>query len=283
MTITAETIKELREKTGAGVMDCKQALTESNGDFEKAIEFLRRKGLSVAARKATRTAGEGMIGSYDDSRGTVGILVEVNCETDFVVKTEDFQSFVRDVVDLIRKNDFQDLEHLLSAPYRGRTLREAQVDLIAKIGENIGVRRFVKKVVDGERMKLGKYIHAGNKIGVIVTLEDPDNALTNDVAKEIAMHIAAMNPQYVRKEDVPESVIAKEREIHLAQIKGEKKPPEIMEKIVAGKINKYLNEICLEEQIFVKDPEGKKSVKDFLKAISPRIRIREYVRMQVGG
>lgn len=282
MAITTDAIKDLREKTGSGMMDCKRALAEAGGDFDAAVEILRKKGLATAAKKSSRAASEGLLGDFFNPDGTVGALVEVNCETDFVVKTDEFQSYVKDVIDIVAKNNHTDLDQLLSAPFKGRTLKEVQTDIVAKIGENIGVRRFVKKTVDGKKTKLGKYVHAGNKIGVLVIFDDPDNLLSAEPAKEVAMHIAAMSPQYVRKDDVPESVIMKEKEIHLAQMADQKKPPAILEKIVIGKISKYLSEICLEDQIFVKDPEGKKSVGNFLKSISPKIRIKEFVRLQVG-
>lgn len=280
--MSTDMIKDLREKTGAGMMDCKRALQESNNSFDMAIEILRKKGLATAAKKASRAAAEGLIGDFHNADNTSATLVEINCETDFVCKTDEFQQLVKDVTELVVKNDFADMDNLLAAPFRGKTLKESVVDIVAKIGENIGVRRFAKRTVDGKTTKIGKYIHAGNKLGVLVIFEDPENKLPIEAAREVAMHVAAMNPQFVRKEEVPESTIAKEKEIHLAQMGDHKKPAEILEKIISGKIGKFMSEVCLEDQIFVKDPEGKQSVIKFLNAINPKIRIKEMVRLQVG-
>jgi elongation factor Ts len=280
--MSTDMIKDLREKTGAGMMDCKRALQESSNNFDGAIEILRKKGLATAAKKSSRAAAEGLIGDFHNADNTVAVFVEINCETGFVCKTDEFQQLVKEVTELAVKNDFKDMDNFLAAQFRGKTLKDSIVDIVAKIGENIGVRRFAKRSVDGKTTKIGKYIHAGNKLGVIVTFDDPDNALPIDAAREVAMHVAAMSPQFIRKEDVPESTIAKEKEIHLAQMGDHKKPAEILEKIISGKIGKFMSEVCLEDQIFVKDPEGKQSVIKFLNAINPKIRIKEMVRLQVG-
>jgi elongation factor Ts len=274
-------VKELREKTGAGMMDCKKALAEAGGDMEGAVEFLRKKGISTAAKKAGRTAADGLIGSYISDDSQLGVLVEVNCETDFVTKLEDFQEFVKKVPLVVRDANPGSLDDLLAASYEGITVKEAQTNLVAKIGENLGVRRFARVAVDGSG-KLANYIHAGSKIGVIVAFDDPSGKLDEATAREVAMHVAAMNPRYVKRDDVPESVIAKEKEIMKAQMVDMKKPPEILDKIVTGKLGEVFTEICLEDQIYVRDPDGKSTVKSWLEKIDKSITVNSFERLQVG-
>ncbi len=281
MSITPDMVKELREKTGAGMMDCKTALSESKGDMDAAIETLRKKGMARAASKAGRTAADGLIGSYISKDAKLGVLVEVNCETDFVTKTDDFQAFAKKVVDVVRDANPSDLDALMAAPLGNTTVRETETALTAKIGEKLGVRRF-SRVEAEPKGRLAQYIHAGSKIGVIVKYADPNGKLDEQTAREVAMHVAAMHPQYVRRDDVPESVIAKEREIMLAQMGDTKKPPEIMDKIVTGKMGKVFTEICLEEQLFVRDPEGKATVGKWLSKLDDGIKIDSFIRMQVG-
>lgn len=281
MSITPTMVKELREKTGAGMMDCKAALAEANGDMDAAIETLRKKGIATAAKKAGRTAADGLVGYCATSDGRVAALVEVNCETDFVTKTEDFQGFVTKVTEVVRDANPKTLEALMAAKMGSTTVQEVQTALVAKIGENLGVRRFAR--MDGaDGSKLASYVHAGSKIGVIVGFTDPSGKLDTNTAREVAMHVAAMHPQYVRREEVPESVIEKEREIMAAQMADQKKPKEILDKIVTGKIGKLYTEICLDDQLFVRDPEGKSSVSAWLKKIDGGIRIEKFVRLQVG-
>ncbi len=281
MSITPDMVKELREKTGAGMMDCKTALSESKGDMDAAIETLRKKGMARAASKAGRTAADGLIGSYISKDAKLGVLVEVNCETDFVTKTDDFQAFAKKVVDVVRDANPSDLDALMATPLGNTTVRETETALTAKIGEKLGVRRF-SRVEAEPKGRLAQYIHAGSKIGVIVKYADPNGKLDEQTAREVAMHVAAMHPQYVRRDDVPESVIAKEREIMLAQMGDTKKPPEIMDKIVTGKMGKVFTEICLEEQLFVRDPEGKSTVGKWLSKLDDGIKIDSFIRMQVG-
>ena len=280
--ITPEQVKNLREKTGAGMMDCKMALGESGGDMEKASELLRKWGILTAAKKQGRTAADGTIGHFFADGGKLGVLVEVNCETDFVVKTPDFQNYVKNLTEIVREKNPKDLDALLNINHAGSTLREHETTLVAKIREKLGVRRFVRWEADGSRTKLAQYIHAGSKIGVMIYFSDPSAKLDNGFAREIAMHIAAMSPQYVRRDDVPANVLAKEKEILLAQMAKEKKPPEIMEKIVTGKLSKYYSEVCLDEQIFVRDPEGKLTVGKAVAKVDPAIKIEKFVRFQVG-
>jgi len=281
MSITPEMVKNLREKTGAGMMDCKKALFESGGDMDAAYEFLRKKGISTAEKKAVRTAADGLVGHFISDDGKLGVLVEVNCETDFVTKTEDFQKFVKDMTEVVRDAAPADMEGLMASKFGGGTVQEAQTALTAKIGEKLGVRRFSRLAADGTK-KLAQYIHAGSKIGVVVSFDDPNGKLDPTTAREVAMHVAAMNPQYVRRDDVPQDVVAKEKEIMLAQMGDMKKPPEVMEKIVSGKIGKFYTEVCLEDQLYVRDPDGKSTVGVWLKKLDGSIRIDSFVRMQVG-
>jgi len=281
MSISPIMVKELREKTGAGMMDCKSALAEAGGDIDAAVELLRKKGVATAAKRAGRTAADGLIGYCVSGDAKLGVLVEVNCETDFVTKTDDFQGFVNRVAEVVRDANPNGLDELMETKVDGTTVKEIQMALVAKIGEKLGVRRFAR-VEAGSNGKVAQYIHAGSKIGVIVKYEDPNDKLEESTAREVAMHVAAMHPQYVRRDDVPESVIAKEKEIMLAQMAETKKPPEIMAKIVTGKMGKVFTEICLEEQVYVRDPDGKSSVGKWLKRIDDGIRIDSFVRLQVG-
>jgi elongation factor Ts len=281
MTISPNMVKELREKSGAGMMDCKAALAESKGDMEGAFELLRKRGIALAAKKAGRTAADGLIGSYISGDSKVGVLVEVNCETDFVTKTEDFQNFVKRMTDVVRDTSPKDMDDMMSKVVGGKSVRDIQTEVVAKIGENLGVRRFSRVEANGKK-KLAQYIHAGSKIGVVVVAEDPSGKLDDTTLREVAMHVAAMHPQYVRRQDVPESVIAKEKEIMLAQMGEVNKPKDILEKIVSGKVSKFYTEVCLEDQIYVRDPEGKSTVGNWLKKIDAGIKVDSFVRLQVG-
>jgi elongation factor Ts len=281
MSITPTMVKELREKTGAGMMECKSALNEAKGEMETAIEILRKRGVSMAAKKAGRTAADGLIGTCFTNDGHAAVLVEVNCETDFVTKTEDFQQFVAKVSEIVRDKHPKTLDELMTLPCGSHTVGETQTALVAKIGENLGIRRFARLTADSGK-KLAGYLHAGSKIGVLVSFCDPAGKLDGQTAREVAMHVAAMHPQYVRRQEVPESIIAKEREIMLAQMADTKKPPEILEKIVTGKMGKLYTEICLEDQLYVRDPDGKASVGSWLKKIENGIVVDSFVRMQVG-
>lgn len=282
MSITPAQVKDLREKTGAGMMNCKKALSEAGGDMEKAHEILRKKGISLAAKKQSRVAAEGIIGRYFSDDGTTGVLLEVNCETDFVTKTPDFTDYVKFITGLVKEHDPQDIEVLLAMSHNGSTIKDLETQLVAKIGEKLGVRRFVRWAVNGSQKKLAQYIHAGDKIGVMVSFNDPSGKLDSNKAKDVAMHIAAMSPQYVKREDIPGNVLEKEKEIIRAQIGDQKKPPEILEKIVNGKLQKFCSDICLNDQIFVRDPDGKLTVAKALKQIDPAIEVKEFVRFQVG-
>lgn len=281
MSFTATDVKNLRETTGAGILDCKKALEEVDGDMSAAVEALRKKGLAKAAKKAGRAANDGMLGHYIDKSGRNACLVEVNCETDFVMKTDDFQNFVTRLTETVRAQSPADLEGLLRTKFGDRTVQEGVADLIAKIGENIQVKRFTQWVGTDHEV-IGLYLHAGSKIGALVGIIDPNGKITPDTAREIGMHVAAMQPLYTSSEEVPCEVLEKEKEILLANLPKDNKPDGIREKIVQGKIGKFYNEVCLENQIFVKDPDGKQPVGKWLKAISPNAKIRRFVRMQVG-
>jgi len=246
MEITAAMVKELRERSGAGMMECKKALTQNNGDIDASIEWLRKQGLAKADKKADRVAAEGRIALAQD--GGNGVLVEINSETDFVAKDENFLKFTDEVAQTALKSGAKDAEALKTAKTsHGPTVEEGRQWLVAKVGENVQVRRLVR--TDNAPV-LGAYVHGG-RIGVLVALEGGDAEL----ARGIAMHIAAMNPQYVAPENVPAEFVAKEKEISLAQMsdKDKQKPAEIQEKMIAGKIKKTLNEISLTGQPFVLD------------------------------
>lgn len=282
MGISANDVKSLRESTGAGMLDCKKALEEVGGDMTAAVEALRKKGLAKAAKKAGRLANEGMLGHYIEKLGRKACLVEVNCETDFVMKTDDFQNFVTRITETVRVQAPSGLEELLATNIGGKTVQVTLVELISKIGENIQIRRFERW--DGKDQEvIGLYLHAGSKIGSLVGIVDPAGKITPDIAREIGMHVAAMQPQFIRAEEVPSAVLAKEKEIMLATMANGNQPAELKEKIVQGKIGKFYNEVCLENQVFVKDPDGKQSVGKWLKAISPNATIKRFVRFQVGA
>ncbi len=248
MAITAALVKELRERTGAGMMECKKALVETQGDIETAIELMRKTGLAKADKKAGRIAAEGLIVFKASDDGKRAVMVEVNCETDFVTKGDDFINFAHSVVETALKAQPADIDALLATAIDGAdSVADATKALIAKIGENTNVRRFVARSTDGV---LGCYLHGG-RIGVMVELQGGDEAL----ARDVAMHVAASNPACVSEADVPAGMIEKEKEIFAAQAAESGKPAEIVEKMVAGRIKKYLKEVTLLGQPFVKDPD----------------------------
>ena len=269
--ITASQVKELRERTGAGMMECKKALTENQGNIDAAAEWLRKQGLAKADKKADRVAAEGRIALAQD--GGNGVLVEINSETDFVAKDENFLKFTDEVAQTALKSGAKDAEALKTAKTsHGPTVEEGRQWLVAKVGENVQVRRLVR--TDNAPV-LGAYVHGG-RIGVLVALEGGDAEL----ARSIAMHIAAMNPQYITPENVPAEFVAKEKEISLAQMsdKDKQKPAEIQEKMIAGKIKKTLNEISLTGQPFVLDTNV--SVGDAL--AKAKARVLSFHRIEVG-
>ena len=271
--VTAALVKELREKTGAGMMDCKNVLTETDGDLEKAAELLREKGITKAAKKSGRVAAEGMVEAYISEDEKVGAIVEVNSETDFVAKNEEFRTFVMDVAKQIVKNNPESVEALLAEPAmfeEGKTVNEALIGKIATIGENISIRRFARfETTDG---LIEKYIHGDGKIAVLVNMTSG----TKELAKDVCMQIAAARPEFIDRDQVPAERVEKEKEILKIQTMNEGKPEAIAEKIVLGRINKFYQEICLVDQEFVKDPS--KKVSDILKDS----KVLEFARFETG-
>jgi len=245
MAVTAALVKELRERTGAGMMECKKALVETGGDMDGAIEFLRRSGLAQADKKASRVAAEGKIALAVGDGGREAVMVEVNCETDFVAKDDGFNAFAEAVARNALVANPTDVETLMRTMIDGATVEEARQALISRIGENIQVRRFIRMASEGA---LGAYVHGG-RIGVLVDLAGGNE----DLARDLAMHVAAMNPEFIAADDVPAQVLAHEKEILAAQVAGSGKPAEIIEKMVEGRLRKHLAGITLLGQPFVKD------------------------------
>ena len=283
MAITAQMVKELRETTGAGMIDCKKALTEADGNMEKAIDLLREKGLSKAAKKADRIAAEGLVNIEMNAEGNAASIVEVNSETDFVAKNQDFKDFVKDVAQMVLEGDYADVPALLAANHKeGKALQDVLNDRIATIGEKIDVRRFAKLSVDG---KVVGYIHGGGKIGVLVQLETSANdEKVVALGRDIAMQVAAMNPKYISRDDVDKDYIAHETEVLTQQALNEGKPANIVEKMVVGRLNKELKEVCLLDQVFVKDSELtiSKLVAKVAKEVGADIKVAGMLRYEVG-
>ena len=253
--ISASLVKELREKTGAGMMDCKKVLTETDGDMDKAIDLLRERGIAKAAKKSGRVAAEGLVDAYISEDGKVGAVVEVNSETGFVAKNEEFKEFVASVAKQVVEKNPKDVEDLLaqeSIDNPGKTVKEVLVEKIAKIGENLTIRRFKRFQSD---CLVEKYIHGEGKIAVLVNMSKGDK----DVAKDVCMQIAAARPEFLDEASVPEDRLAKEKEILKIQTMNEGKPEAIAEKIVQGRIRKFFEEVCLVDQPFVKNPDIKVS------------------------
>lgn len=279
--ISAAMVAELRAKTGAGMMDCKRALTETGGDMDAAIDFLRKKGLAAAAKKAGRVAAEGVVMAVVN--GDKGAIVEVNCETDFVAKNEDFKNFVRNVTNLVAEKHPADVDALLALPSDEGNMGDALKGLIAKIGENQAVRRFTRY----EGGLVHKYIHGGaemGRVGVLVNLDGPTNDAARELANELCLQIAAMRPRFLRREEVSTDVLAKEREIEREKALAEGKKPEIVDKIVEGKLNNFYKENVLLEQEWVR--ENKKRISDVVKEYSAKaggaLTVKAFVRYEVG-
>ena len=283
MAVTAQMVKELRESTGAGMMDCKKALTEANGDMERAVDILREKGLSKAAKKADRVAAEGLVTIKSNAENTIAAIVEVNSETDFVAKNQDFKDFVADVAEMVLEGEAADLEALLASNHKeGKALKDVLNDRVATIGEKIDVRRFEKIATSG---KVAGYIHGGGKIGVVVELAtDSNDERVLTLGKDIAMQVAAMNPKYISRDDVDQDYIAHETEVLTQQALNEGKPANIVEKMVVGRLNKELKEVCLVDQVFVKDSELtiSKLIAKVAKEVASDISIAKMVRYEVG-
>ena len=268
MEITASLVKELRERTGAGMMDCKAALSDARGDIEIAIEVMRKSGAAKAAKKAGRIAAEGII-SIKLNENDI-IILEVNCETDFVTKDESFLSFVDSVIQVISNNNVSDVDELLKLNSGNQTIEEANQQLIAKIGEKITIRRFQKSSIQNQT---GTYLH-GIRIGVIVEIKGG----SEELAKDIAMHIAASRPLFINEDQISQEILDKEKEIYTAQAQESGKPADIVEKMVEGRLKKFIKEITLLGQPFVKDPE--KSIEKILK--SSNAKVLSFIRYEVG-
>jgi len=270
--ITAAIVKELRERTGAGMMDCKKALVATDGDMEKAIDFLREKGLSQAAKKAGRVAAEGAVVAHVTEDGKVGVIAEVNCETDFVGKNENFQALAKSIAAHIVNTNPADVDTLLASEMDGKAVKDIVTEAIAKIGENISVRRFVR--FESAEGKVYSYIHAGGKIGVLVDMKGGDAEL----GKDIAMQVAAANPQFLNRNAVPASELEHEKDILTEQARNEGKPENIIAKMVMGRINKYYKEVCLVDQEFIRD--GDLTISKLLK--SKNADVARFARFQLG-
>ena len=292
MAITAGMVKELREMTGAGMMDCKKALTATEGDMDKAVEFLREKGLATAQKKASRVAAEGLCKTLVSADEKSAVVVEVNAETDFVAKNEKFQEYVAQVAEQAMETEAADIEAFLAEPWKfdtTKTVQEALAGQISVIGENMNIRRFTK--VNEPNGFVSSYTHMGGKIGVLVDVEtDVVNDAVKEMAKNIAMQIAALNPKYTNRSEVSEEFIAHEKEILLAQIKNDpkesSKPEKVIEGMVNGRINKEMKEICLLDQVYVKAEDGKQAVAKYVeevaKANNAKIAIKGFVRFETG-
>jgi elongation factor Ts len=291
VTISAQAVKELREKTGCGFMDCKAALAENDGDLEAAVDSLRKKGIASAAKRAHRETGEGLIVAHLSQDGKVGSLVEVNCETDFVARTDDFKGLVADLArQAAESDDAAGVEEMLAQPFvsdKSRTVQDALSAVVGKIGENMRLRRFVRFAGEGDGV-IGAYIHPGSKIGVLIDVGCDAAAAENDdfrgLVKDLAMQVAAASPAFLSEEDVPGEVIAKEKEILLEQARESGKPENVLEKIVEGRIRKYFEETCLLNQKFIKDPERRVQdlINDTASGMGGKISVRRFQRYQLG-
>ena len=291
MAVTASMVKELREMTGAGMMDCKKALSATDGDFDKAIEFLREKGLATAEKKAGRIAAEGLVATTIKDGDKVAAIVEVNAETDFVAKNEVFQTFVKEVVEQAADTDAADIDAFKAEKWAldtSMTVDEKLAAMIAKIGENINIRRF-EKIVSEDGIVVS-YIHAAGKIGVLVEAKTESNdERVKEALKNVAMQVAALNPKYVSTDDVPEEYKEHEKEILIAQAKNDpknaNKPENIIEKMITGRLAKELKEICLLEQEYVK-AENKETVAKYLEMVSKEVgtpvELKRFVRFETG-
>lgn len=281
MEITTASIKKLRDRTGAGMMDCKRALENSGGDMDKAIEYLRKKGAAVGQKRADRSAKEGVIVTLVQSGGTTGVVVEVNCETDFVGRSEDFMTFAGLVAGAVASHRPATVEQLLTLRTGGKTIAELQNDLLARVGEKIEIRRF--QVVEARDGVVSAYTHLGNKLGVLVELQGPPGA-AQGVGRDVAMQVAAMNPLVISRDQIDKDIVARELEVYTAQAKNEGKPDHIVEKIAAGRLEKFYQEVCLLEQTYIKD--GGKTVRDVLQEETQKagttITVRRYLRYHLG-
>ncbi|EKU50474.1 translation elongation factor Ts [Staphylococcus massiliensis] len=273
MAISAKLVKELREKTGAGMMDCKKALTETDGDIDKAIDYLREKGISKAAKKADRIAAEGI--THVETKGNEAVVVEVNSETDFVARNEGFQGLVKEIANQILATKPASVEELLETKFEnGQTVSDRMTEEVATIGEKLSIRRFAVRTKNDDDA-FGAYLHMGGRIAALTVVEGSND---EEAAKDVAMHVAAINPKYVSSEDVNQEELDHEKEVLKQQALNEGKPENIVEKMVEGRLRKYLQEICAVDQDFVKDPD--QTVEAFLKSKGGKL--VDFVRYEVG-
>jgi elongation factor Ts len=281
MAISPKMVQELRETTGVGMMECKRALEEANGDKDEAIKILRKKGIATAAKKSNRAASDGIVVAHIDADGRAGFLLEVNCETDFVTKTDDFKELVKALTERAAQTRAADADALLAMPglEPGQTVKDSLVAKIAKIGENLQARRLSR--LEGQGNLVTSYIHAGGKIGVLLEAQASllDDA-AHTVAKDLCMQVAASQPRFVRREEVTPEILDGEKEIYRAQVAAQGKPANIVDKIVEGKMNKYYEENCLLEQPFIKDPG--QTVQAYIKATSPGLDVKRFLRFLLG-
>lgn len=271
---TSSDVMELRKKTGVGISDCKKALTETDGDMEKAIDFLREKGIASAAKKASRIAAEGIVSAKVEAN--VGVLVEVNCETDFVAKGDQYKEFVDGVADYVLKNDVKDIDELVAIK------NDEVIATTAKCGEKVSIRRFEKFVAD--HGVVSSYIHMGGKVGVLVEVDGCTCEATKELAHEISLQIAAAKPLYLNAAEVPAEVLEHEKEILRAQALNEGKPAAIIDRMVEGRVKKYYDEFCLMNQAFVKDPSLtiEKLVKSYSDKMGKNLSVKKFVRFEMG-
>ncbi len=285
MDISAELVKTLRDKTNCGFMDCKKALQETGGDLEAAITYLRQKGIAVATKRAERTTSEGTVWAVVDPAGTTGVLLEVNCESDFVAKTDGFQNFGKALAAHLAARESRDVEDLLAHPWQGApglSVQDYLNELIGQLGENIRIRRFARYAGSGA---VAAYIHFGGKIGVLLEISGPATQEVQAVAKDLAMQVAATNPLAVSREEVDPQAVSKEKAIYEVQAKESGKPEKIIEKMVTGRLEKFFKEVCLVEQPFIKNPEV--TVAQVLKEagakVGAQLSVTRFTRFQVGA
>ncbi len=286
--ITASLVKELRERTGVAMMECKKALTETDGDMDAAIKILRERSGAKAEKKASREANEGVVTAKIDESGKSGILVEVNCETDFVAKNENFQAFVAEIADTVLASGAADLESALASPKDDGTLEEFVKGKVLEMGENLKLRRFERLTLDGEGA-VASYIHLGGKVGVLIEVsagkaETASSESFKDLVKDLTLHIAATSPAGLRREDIPADLVESEKDIFRKQMEGQGKPADILEKIIEGKLGKFYSERCLLEQGFVKDPDT--TIKALLETksreLDDSVTVTRFVRFGLG-
>lgn len=286
--ITASLVKELREQTGVAMMECKKALTETDGDMDAAIKILRERSGAKAEKKASREANEGVVTAKIDESGKSGILVEVNCETDFVAKNENFQAFVAEIADTVLASGASDLEAALASPKDDGSLEEFVKGKVLEMGENLKLRRFERLTLDGEGA-VASYIHLGGKVGVLIEVsagkaETASSESFKDLVKDLTLHIAATSPAGLRREDIPADLVESEKDIFRKQMEGQGKPADILEKIIEGKLGKFYSERCLLEQGFVKDPDTtiKALLETMSKELGDTISVNRFIRFGLG-